>query len=92
MEADSFNAMPDFGPPQDSLRGLASVDVQEDFPDMEYVPLSERHRIEVDEKMDKLDSEDKEEPKSLFSHPITGIALIGGLTGLFFIAAKGIYD
>ena len=92
MEADSFNAMPDLGPPQDSLRGLASVDVQEDFPDMEYVPLSERHRIEVDEKVDKLDSENKEEPKSIFSHPITGIALIGGLTGLFFIAAKGIYD
>ena len=79
-------------PPQDSLRGLASVDVQEDFPEMEYIPLSERHRIEVDENAKSLESDSIEEPKSIFSHPIAGIGLAIGISGLLFVAVKGIYD
>jgi len=57
---------------------------------MEYVPLSERHRIEVDEKSKTLESENKEEPKSVFSHPIAGIGLAIGVGGLLFVAANGI--
>jgi|TARA_R110002110_G_scaffold25843_4_gene95506 hypothetical protein len=89
-EGESFG-MSDL-PPQDSLRGLASVDVQEDFPEMEYIPLSERHRIEVDENAKSLESDSIEEPKSIFSHPIAGIGLAIGISGLLFVAVKGIYD
>ena len=78
-------------PKQDSLRGLASVDVEKDFPDLEYVPLSERSRIEVDVS-EKEDFESPNETKSLFKTPLAGIAMITVLAGGLFVATRGLTD
>jgi len=93
MKGDSFDAMPldDGLPKQDSLRGLASVDVEKDFPDLEYVPLSERHRIEVD-LPDKTDFESPTETKSPFKTPLAGIAMISIVAGGLYIATRGLTD
>jgi len=93
MKGDSFDAMPldDGLPKQDSLRGLASVDVEKDFPDLEYVPLSERHRIEVD-LPDKTDFESPTETKSPFKTPLAGIAMISIMAGGLYIATRGLTD
>jgi len=93
MKGDSFDAMPldDGLPKQDSLRGLASVDVEKDFPDLEYVPLSERHRIEVD-LPDKTDFEAPTETKSPFKTPLAGIAMISIVAGGLYIATRGLTD
>ena len=93
MKGDSFGAMPldDGLPKQDSLRGLASVDVEKDFPDLEYVPLSERHRIEVD-LPDKTDFESPGEAKSPFKTPLAGIAMISIMAGGLYIATRGLTD
>ena len=93
MKGDSFDAMPlnDGLPKQDSLRGLASVDVEKDFPDLEYVPLSERHRIEVD-LPDKTDFESPMETKSPFKTPLAGIAMISIMAGGLYIATRGLTD
>ena len=93
MEEKAFGAMPfdDGLPPQDSLRGLASVDVEKDFPDLEYVPLSERHRIEVD-LADKKDFESPTETKSPFKSPLAGIAMISIMAGGLYIATRGLTD
>ena len=93
MEGDAFGAMPmnDGLPPQDSLRGLASVDVERDFPDLEYVPLSERHRIEVD-MSENRSKEMHSETKSPFKSPLAGIAMISILSAGAFIAIRGLTD
>ena len=93
MKGDSFDAMPldDGLPKQDSLRGLASVDVEKDFPDLEYVPLSERTRIEVD-LSDKNDFESPTETKSPFKTPLAGIAMISILSAGAYIAIRGLTD
>ena len=93
-DGDAFGAVPmdDGLPPQDSLRGLASVDVERDFPDLEYVPLSERHRIEVDVK-DNFDAEiSADNTKSPFKSPLAGIAMISILSAGAFIAIRGLTD
>ena len=93
MEGDAFDAMPtdDGLPKQDSLRGLASVDVERDFPDLEYVPLSERSRIEVDiSEQDEFSSPN--ETKSPFKTPLAGIAMITVLAGGLFVATRGLTD
>ena len=93
MEGDAFDAMPtdDGLPKQDSLRGLASVDVEKDFPDLEYVPLSERPRIEVDiSEQDEFSSPN--ETKSPFKTPLAGIAMITVLAGGLFVATRGLTD
>jgi len=93
MEGDAFGAMPmnDGLPPQDSLRGLASVDVEKDFPDLEYVPLADRHRIEVN--MAENDSSElHSETKSPFKSPLAGIAMISILSAGAFIAIRGLTD
>jgi hypothetical protein len=93
MEGDAFGAMPmnDGLPQQDSLRGLASVDVERDFPDLEYVPLSERHRIEVNMAENDF-SEAHSETKSPFKSPLAGIAMISILSAGAFIAIRGLTD
>ena len=92
MEGDAFDAMPmNDGLPQDSLRGLASVDVERDFPDLEYVPLADRHRIEVN--MAENDSlEAHSETKSPFKSPLAGIAMISIMAGGLYIATRGLTD
>ena len=92
-DGDAFGAMPmnDGLPQQDSLRGLASVDVERDFPDLEYVPLADRHRIEVN--MAENDSlEAHSETKSPFKSPLAGIAMISILSAGAFIAIRGLTD
>jgi len=93
MRGDAFGAMPldDRLPQQDSLRGLASVDVEKDFPDLEYVPLSERHRIEVDVS-DKTDFESHGTTKSPFKTPLAGIAMISIISAGAYIAIRGLTD
>ncbi len=93
MEGDAFGAMPmnDGLPQQDSLRGLASVDVERDFPDLEYVPLSERHRIEVDVS-DNSEFESQASAKSPFKSPLAGIAMISILSAGAYIAIRGLTD
>ena len=93
MEGDAFGAMPmnDGLPQQDSLRGLASVDVEKDFPDLEYVPLSERHRIEVDVS-DNSEFESQASAKSPFKTPLAGIAMISILSAGAYIAIRGLTD
>ena len=83
---DALDFMPTHAP-QDSLRGLASVDVENDFPELQYVSPAERHTIEVDEKPTALGAE---EPKSAFNSPLIGIAMISVLAGGFYIVTKGI--
>ncbi len=85
MEAESFGAMPDFAP-QDSLRGLASVDVQKDFPELEYVPLSERHSIEVDvgEKKE-LEAQTEEKSSMSTALPFLGVIFVFGVASTFII-------
>jgi hypothetical protein len=78
-------------PQQDSLRGLASVDVERDFPDLEYVPLSERHRIEVDVS-DNSEFESQASAKSPFKSPLAGIAMISILSAGAYIAIRGLTD
>lgn len=93
MEGDAFGAMPmnDGLPQQDSLRGLASVDVEKDFPDLEYVPLADRHRIEVN--MAENDSSVTDsETKSHFKSPLAGIAMITVLSAGAYIAIRGLTD
>ena len=84
-EGDSLDLMPTHAP-QDSLRGLASVDVDNDFPELQYVAPSERHTIQVDEKVAELAAE---EPKSPFNSPLIGIAMISVLAGGFYVVSKG---
>ena len=84
-EGDSLDLMPTHAP-QDSLRGLASVDVETDFPELQYVAPSERHTIQVDEKVAELATE---EPKSPFNSPLIGIAMISVLAGGFYVVSKG---
>jgi hypothetical protein len=84
-EGDSLDLMPTHAP-QDSLRGLASVDVEQDFPELQYVAPSERHTIQVDEKVAELATE---EPKSPFNSPLIGIAMISVLAGGFYVVSKG---
>jgi hypothetical protein len=83
---DALDLMPTHAP-QDSLRGLASVDVENDFPELQYVSPAERHTIEVDEKSTELEAE---EPKSTFNSPLIGIAMISVLAGGFYVVTKGI--
>ena len=84
-EGDALDLMPTHAP-QDSLRGLASVDVEQDFPELQYVAPSERHTIQVDEKVAELATE---EPKSPFNSPLIGIAMISVLAGGFYVVSKG---
>tara|TARA_B100001769_G_scaffold90341_1_gene69216 strand:- start:641 stop:1870 length:1230 start_codon:yes stop_codon:yes gene_type:complete len=93
MEEKAFGAMPfdDGLPKQDSLRGLASVDVEKDFPDLEYVPLSERHRIEVDVS-DKDTEVTAADTKTPFKSPLAGIAMISIMAGGLYIATRGLTD
>ena len=86
-EGESFG-MPledDFGlPRQDSLRGLASVDVQKDFPELEYVPLSERHTIEVSGDENKeLEAQNEEKSPLSQALPILGVIGLVGATTVF---------
>jgi hypothetical protein len=85
-EGDSLDLMPTHAP-QDSLRGLASVDVENDFPELQYVSPSERHTIEVDEKATEKFAD---ETKSPFNSPLIGIAMISVLAGGFYVVSKGI--
>ena len=84
-EGDALDLMPTHAP-QDSLRGLASVDVEQDFPELQYVAPSERHTIQVDEKVAELAAE---EPKSPFNSPLVGIAMISVLAGGFYVVSRG---
>ena len=86
MEVDALDLMPTHAP-QDSLRGLASVDVENDFPELQYVSPSERHTIEVDEKVTEKFAD---ETKSPFNSPLIGIAMISVLAGGFYVVSKGI--
>ena len=72
---ESFNAMPEL--PQTSLSGLGSADVQNDFPDLEYVSPADRHTIDITEEV-----KETEEPKSRYSNPLVGIAGILAITGV----------
>jgi hypothetical protein len=81
MEAESFNAMPDM-PPQDSLRGLASVDVENDFPDLEYVSPADRHTIEV-EKVEEKEAE----PTGQYTNPFVGICGMVAVAGVLYFSA-----
>jgi len=81
---ESFGAMPDFAP-QDSLRGLASVDVQQDFPDLEYISPADRHTIEITEDKDNDTQLDAESPKS---SPLVGILAIVCVTGVVYLGAS----
>ena len=77
--------MPDFAP-QDSLRGLASVDVQKDFPELEYVPLSERHTIEVvDGEKKELEAQTEEKSELSKALPLLGIMFVVGATATFVV-------
>ena len=84
MEGEAFNAMPAM-PPQDSLRGLASVDVENDFPDLEYVSPADRHTIDISEQADVRESE---EPKSRYNNPLVGICGIIAITGVFVLGVN----
>tara|TARA_Y100000996_G_scaffold354473_1_gene294669 strand:+ start:106 stop:705 length:600 start_codon:yes stop_codon:yes gene_type:complete len=85
MRGESFDAMPDFAP-QDSLRGLASVDVQKDFPELEYVPLSERHTIEVvDGEKKELEAQTEEKSELSKALPLLGIMFVVGATATFVV-------
>lgn len=84
-EGDALDLMPTHAP-QDSLRGLASVDVEQDFPELQYVAPSERHTIQVDENVAELSAE---EPKSPFNSPLVGIAMISVLAGGFYVVSRG---
>ncbi len=86
MEAESFNAMPDL-PPQDSLRGLASVDVENDFPDLEYVSPADRHTIDISEQGDVKETE---EPKGRYNSPLVGICVIAAITGVFYLGVSSL--
>jgi len=81
---EAFGAMPDFAP-QDSLRGLASVDVQQDFPELEYISPADRHTIEIAEDKEKTDTAEAESPKS---SPLVGILAITCITGVVFLTAS----
>ena len=81
---ESFGAMPDFAP-QDSLRGLASVDVQKDFPELEYLSPSERHTIEIDEKTTELAVE---EPKQGINSPILAFTGIVAFAGIMYLGVS----
>jgi hypothetical protein len=88
MEGDAFDGMPmENLPPQDSLRGLASADVEKDFPDLQYVSPAERHTIEIDEKAAEIETM---EAKSAFNSPLVGIAMISVLAGGFYVVTKGL--
>ena len=76
--------MPDL-PPQDSLRGLASVDVENDFPDLEYVSPADRHTIDISEQGDVRESE---EPKGRYNSPFVGICAIVAITGVFYLGVN----
>lgn len=84
MEGEAFNGMPDT-PPQDSLRSLASVDVENDFPDLEYVSPADRHTIEIDE---KAEVQLAEEPKSRYNNPFVGICAIVAITGVVYLGVN----
>ena len=75
---ESFNAMPDS--PQTSLRGLGSVDVKEDFPDLEYVSPAERHTIDITEEV-----QETEEHKSPYNNSFVGICAIVAISGVFYL-------
>ena len=76
--------MPDFAP-QDSLRGLASVDVQKDFPELEYVSPADRHTIEITEDTQKKEEMEAESPKS---SPLVGILAIVCVTSVVYLGAS----
>jgi hypothetical protein len=76
--------MPDL-PPQDSLRGLASVDVENDFPDLEYVSPADRHTIDISEQGDVKEAE---EPKDRYNSPLVGICIIAAVTGVFCLGVN----
>ena len=81
---EAFGAMPDFAP-QDSLRGLASVDVQKDFPELEYVSPADRHTIEITEDTQKKEEMEAESPKS---SPLVGILAIVCVTSVVYLGAS----
>ena len=66
--------------PQTSLSGLGSADVQNDFPDLEYVSPADRHTIDITEEV-----KETEEPKSRYSNPLVGIAGILAITGVVLL-------
>jgi hypothetical protein len=84
MEGEAFNGMPDM-PPQDSLRGLASVDVENDFPDLEYVSPADRHTIDISEQVEENAAE---EPKSRYNNPFMGICAIVAITGVVYLGVN----
>ena len=84
MKGDSLGSMPSMGE-KSSLRGLASVDVQEDFPELEYISPADRHRIEIDEKVEEKETE---ETKTQFRSPLVGICMITAVAGIFFLGAS----
>jgi len=86
MEGDAFGAMPMDGglPPQDSLRGLASVDVERDFPELEYVAPADRHTIDITEKVEEKNAE----TDGKYTNPLVGICAIVAVTGVLYITTK----
>jgi len=82
---DAFNAMPELG--RDSLSSLSSDAVSTDFPELEYVPPADRHKIEIDENVEDKMAEDTKTP---FSSPLVGIAMISVIAGGFFVVTRGL--
>ena len=66
----------------DSLAKLSSATLEEDFPDLEYVPPEERIRIEVNEPVSLA----LEEPKK--QNPVVGLAVILGIAGVSYITTR----
>lgn len=77
VELESFDEMP-----HTPLRGLASVDVDNDFPDLEYISPADRHTIEVPEE------KATEEPKRQYNNPLVGICAIVAITGVFYLGVN----
>ena len=85
MVGDAFNAMPELG--RDSLSSLSSASVSTDFPDLEYISPADRHKIEIDEKVEDKMAEDTKQP---FNSPLIGIAMISVIAGGFFVVSRGL--
>jgi len=71
--------------PQTPLKGLASVDVETDFPDLEYISPADRHTIDISE---QGDGKEAEEPKSRYNNPLVGICAIVAITGVFYLGVN----
>jgi len=84
MEGDSLDSMPTMGE-KTPLRGLASVDVEQDFPDLEYISPADRHRIEID---DNSEDKETEETKPQFRSPLVGICMITAMAGIFYLGVS----